>query len=201
MKYIKPLLEDATPSPKPDILRYLVPMTRVARGDQDLDELDAEAQQGVKTLMKWIANAVFTRLYIEPRTYPKVKLFGLEHMDGPTDLTEWAADYVDGDTSSANTDIDTSYLVAMEETGNAEYDALFPDEKYIEIYLSVNMELTFAYRRYGDGEWEIDEIEATVNQCMIAGIWFVELRPEVVTAIEKGYDDVPNRKVLMKRGD
>ena len=201
MKYIKSIFEDARPAPKPNLLRYLVPMTKVARGEQDIDELDTEAQQGVTALMTWIANAIFTRLYIEPKTYSKVKLFGVEHVDGPTDLTEWAADYADGEATSANVDIDTNYLIAMEDTGNAEYDALFPDEKYIEIGLLVNMELTFTYRRYDDGEWEIDETEASVHHCMIAGIWDVELKPDVVAAIEKSFDDVPNRKWLMKRGD
>ena len=201
MKYIKSIFEDARPAPKPDLLKYLVPMTKVARGEQDIEELDAGAQQSVKALMTWIANAIFTRLYIEPKTYPKVKLYGVEHVDGPTDLTEWAADYADGDTRRADVDIDTNYLVAMEDTGNVEYDALFPDEKYIEIGLSVNMELTFKYGRYGDDEWEIDETDGFAQQCMISGIWDVELKPDVVAAIRLGFDDVPNRKWLMKRGD
>jgi len=197
MKYIKSIYESQHGTPKTDLWKYAPIMVALTHADLDQDTLTAEELAGVQALMNKIANAVFTKVFIEPATYPNVKLHMVDWVEGSEDYGDLIADEADGETTSVDTEVGVDFLVSVEATGNKEYDALFTDEKYITIGVYFEVNIGIDYRRE---DWEQGECSATMVGCMVEGIWDIELEPEVKAAMEEAFADPISRKSMLYRG-
>jgi len=197
MKYIKSIYESQDGSPKQDLWKYAPIMVALTHDNLDPNSLGKEEQDGVQALMNKIANAVFTKVFIEPATYPNVKLNMVDWIDGPEEYNEWATEYADGDTTSISTEVGVDFLVTVDNTGNKEYDAMFVDEKYITIGIYLEIDARIEYNRE---DWELSEVTASLVNCMVSGIWDIELKPEVTRAMELAFEDPMSRKQMLKRG-
>jgi hypothetical protein len=197
MKYIKSIYESQDRTSKQDLWKYAPIMVALTHSDLDQDTLSTEELAGVQALMTMIADAVFTKVFIEPATYPNVKLNMVDWVEGSEDYGDLIADNADGETTSVDAEVGVDFLVSVEGTGNAEYDALFTDEKYITIGVYFDVNIGIDYRR---DDWEQGECSATLVSCMVEGIWDIELTPNVKAAMEEAFEDPMSRKSMLYRG-